>query len=262
MEETVVGIGIIGFVVGLLVGMTGTGGGTLTTPILIIWLGLRPLVAVGTGLVFLSVIKAIGAWAHHRSGNVDWRLVRLMALGSVPGAIIGILLLFGLRGISEELLDAIVTRLLAAVVITASLAILARFLLGERSAFRLSPMTRESRDEPSRRFTVVLGFVVGVLVSLTSVGGGTLVLAALVLFYGLSGRRMVGTDIAHALVLTSIAALGHLGTQSVDLPLAGNLLAGAIPGTLLGSRITVRFPERGLRGVLAAVLLFAGLSLL
>lgn len=263
MVEPSVAIGIIGFVVGALVGMTGVGGGALTMPLLIFWVGVRPIVAVGTDLTFLAVLKIVGAWAHHRWGNVDWRLVKLLAFGSVPGAVIGLGLLTYLRSISPELIDTIITRLLGTILITVSIIILARFVLRNRPIIASLRKPQVSQDnDPAAAFTVALGFVVGILVSLTSVGGGTLVVAALALFYQTSGRRIVGTDIAHALILTSVAASGHLGLGNVNILLVGNLLMGAIPGILIGSRITIQIPEQGLRAILASVLLAAGLRLL
>ena len=262
MFDTGIGIGVIGFAVGLLVGMTGTGGGALTVSLLIFGMGMRPITAVGTDLVFLSALKVIGAWAHHRHQNVDWRLVKLFAVGSVPGALAGVVVLSQVRSISEATVDLMITRLLGVVLIATAIAVLAKFAIGERRIFRFLPQARESQDAPSPRFTISLGFVVGVLVSLTSVGGGTLVAAALMTFYGLSGRRIVGTDVAHAVILTSVAAAGHVATQSVNLPVAMTLLVGAVPGVLLGSRFTVHIPDRGLRAVLASVLLAAGIRLI
>lgn len=260
MDDLGIGIALLGFGVGILVGMTGMGGGALTTPLLILWVGVRPVVAVGTDLLFLAVLKVVAAWAHHKWGNVDWRLVRLLALGSVPGALVGLLLLSGLRGISEEATDAGVTRLLGLVLIVAAIAVLTQFVLGERRP----RLPFSGGDVPARtpgpRSTVALGFVVGVLVSMTSVGGGSLIVASLVIFHRLSGRRIVGTDLAHALVLSTVATMGHIGMGSVNWVLALNLLAGAVPGVLLGSRATLRVPERGLRAVMGTVLLAAGVA--
>ncbi len=262
MVETGIGIGILGFVVGILVGMTGMGGGALTMPLLVFWIGIRPVVAVGTDLAFLAVLKLIGAWSHHRLGNVDWRLVRTLALGSVPGALVGLVILSFLSGVSTEYADAVITRLLGAMLIVLSVAMFARFLPAAKRVRDLLSARFGNHGLPAGRFSIAMGFVVGVLVSLTSVGGGTLIVGALILFYRMGGRQIVGTDIAHALILTSVAAAGHIGIGNVDLLLAGNLLIGAIPGVLIGSRLTVQIPERGMRAVLASVLLAAGLRLI
>jgi uncharacterized membrane protein YfcA len=260
MEDLGIGIALLGFVVGFLVGMTGMGGGALTTPVLILWVGVRPVVAVGTDLLFLAALKVVAAWAHHKWGNVDWRLVKLLALGSVPGAVVGLLLLSGLRGISEEATDAGVTRLLGLVLIVAAMAVLVQFFLGERRLRLPFSGGDDTAHAPTPRPIIVLGFVVGVLVSMTSVGGGSLVVASLVIFHRLSGRRIVGTDLAHALVLSAVATVGHIGMGSVIWVLALNLLVGAIPGVLLGSRATIRVPERGLRAIMGSALLVAGIA--
>ena len=256
-------LALIGFAVGILVGMTGTGGGALTTPLLIFWVGIRPIVAVGSGLLFLAILKGIGAWTHHQWGNIDWRLVRLLALGGVPGALLGILLLLELQTFSSEsATDAFIERTVGVVLIITAVAIAARFLIGERMASRFAFVGGIWDREPSVVFPVALGFITGVLVSLTSVGGGTLVVAFLAIFYRISGRRIVGTDIAQALILTSVASFGHIGVRSVDFILAGNLLVGAIPGLLVGGKILNYMPDRGLRAVLASVLLAAGVRML
>ena len=262
MVEPTIGIGLIGLVVGFLVGMTGMGGGALTMPLLVYWVGVRPITAVGTDLAFLAVLKTFGVWTHHQWGNVDWPLVRRLAMGSIPGALAGLLLLSFLRNASPTLADTIIARLLGTVLIAVSLTIFARTLpWTQRFGERLLGHRGESAA-PSTAATVALGFVVGVLVTLTSVGGGTLVVAALVTFYRMNGRSVVGTDVAHALILTSIAAAGHVGIGKVDFVLAANLLAGAIPGVILGSRMTLQLPEHGLRAVLGSVLLLAGLRLI
>ena len=260
--EPSIGIGLIGLTVGFLVGMTGMGGGALTMPLLVYWVGVRPVTAVGTDLAFLAVLKAFGAWTHHQWGNVDWRLVRRLALGSIPGAVVGLLLLALLRSSSPALADAVIARLLGAVLIAVSLTIFARALpWTQRWSDRLLG-GRDQPVEPSTATTLALGFVVGVLVTLTSVGGGTLIVAALVTLYRMNGRSIVGTDVAHALILTSVAAAGHVGIGRVDFLLAANLLVGAIPGVILGSRMTLKLPEHGLRAVLGSVLLVAGLRLI
>jgi uncharacterized membrane protein YfcA len=260
MAEASVGIGVLGFAVGLLVGMTGMGGGALTTPILIFWVGVRPVVAVGTDLLFLAALKVVAAFAHHRWGNVDWWIVRSLALGSVPGALLGHLLLSRLLSASPEMTDTLVTRLLGIVLIAAATAVLAQFLLGNgRVSLPFSGAV--GSDMPRRRWPMVaMGLVVGVLVTMTSVGGGTLIVATLVLFHRLNGRRIVGTDLAHALILSTVASAGHVAAGSVDVVLALNLLVGAVPGVLLGSRTTLRVPEWGMRAALGSVLLVAGVA--
>jgi uncharacterized membrane protein YfcA len=254
-------ISILGFVVGLLVGLTGMGGGALMTPALIL-LGLaRPAIAVGTDLVWGTLTKAVGAFVHHRQKTVDFTIVKRLAIGSIPGALAGLGLLTVLHKHGAEAMDRAIVRLLAIALMCVALSLFVRTIRG-----RVSPIetSRDSiRQSAPAWLTSVLGAVVGFLVSLTSVGSGSLIVACLVVLYPhTSMKRIVGSDILHALLLVGVSALGHLGLGSVNVPLLGALLVGSIPGVWVGSRMNAVVPERILQPILATTLFFLGYKLL
>jgi uncharacterized membrane protein YfcA len=245
-----------GLLVGSLVGLTGMGSGALMTPILILVVGVPPVTAVGTDLAYASLTKIVGGWQHARQQTVDWRLVRLLAAGSVPASLASVQLLEQLeRRVDIAAVDAIVRRGLGGVLILAAAALLLGALRARRAA------TSAAAAFPARR-VVVLGAVVGSLVGLTSVGSGSLVVALLSLSSPLAATTIVGTDIAHAAILTSAAAGAHGLAGNIEPPLLASLLAGSLPGVLLGSRLSVRIPATALRLVLAVVLLATAGALL
>lgn len=246
----------------MLVGMTGTGGGALTVPVLIFWAGLRPIAAVGTSLVFMIGLKSVGAWQHYRLGNIDGSLVRLLAFGSVPGALVGTLAVSPAVQMTNSQVDTLVSRLLGLMLIVTALAMFVRLLPIEHQLSRLLGLTGMNAGTAGPRFSITLGFAIGVLVSLTSVGGGTLLVAALALRRDMPGRKIVGTDVAHALILSAVASAGHIGAQNVDVSIVAGLSLGAIPGVLVGARLTTRVPDRVLYAILGSVITAAGLRLL
>lgn len=253
-------ISILGFVIGLLVGLTGMGGGALMTPALIL-LGLaRPVIAVGTDLVWGTLTKAVGAVVHYRQKTVDFKIVKRLAIGSIPGALGGLALLALLQKHGIEAMDRVVVRMLAIALMCVALSLFVRATRGRRPA-----------DSPSKNFlnkrrawvTSLLGAAVGFLVSLTSVGSGSVIVACLVVLYPASPmKRIVGSDIVHALLLVGVSALGHLGIGSINVPLLGALLIGSIPGVFLGSKMSAVVPERVLQPILATTLFFLGYKLL
>jgi uncharacterized protein len=252
-------ISILGFVVGLLVGLTGMGGGALMTPALIL-LGLaRPVIAVGTDLVWGALTKAVGAFVHCRQKTVDFTIVKRLALGSIPGALSGLALLAHLHKHGVEAADRVIVRMLAIALMCVALSLFVRAVRGRGSQIEASNEGVMQRAW----WTSVLGAVVGFLVSLTSVGSGSLIVACLVVLYpGSSMRRIVGSDILHALILVGISAIGHLGLGSVDIQLLGVLLVGSIPGVWIGSKMNAVVPERILQPILATTLFFLGYKLL
>lgn len=251
-------VSVLGFVVGLLVGITGTGGGALLTPLLILLGWAPPMVAVGTDLVWSTLTKAAGAVVHWRQHTVDLTIVKRLAMGS--GALIGLALLAHLHASGTHDLDRLVLRLLGAALVCVALSLFWRALRGSR------PATTSLGEHDKRRLEWIItltGLVVGFLVSITSVGSGSLIIASLVVLYpGTPLRRMVGSDIVHALLLVGVSALGHLGLGSINFGLLGALLIGSIPGVWLGSRMTARVPEKALRPVLGTTLLLLGYKLL
>lgn len=247
-----------GFVVGFLVGMTGVGAGSLMTPFLITQVGVPPPLAVGTDLLFASITKASAAAPHHTFGNVNWRIVRWLAAGSVPGALAMLGLLHYLDT-DAVTLASVIKRALAAVLVLSAIAILVTPLLLKR-VWTGAP---EAPDFPVRpALTLLLGLVLGAVVTLTSVGAGAIGVVVLTLLYpALLTRRLIGTDIVHAVPLTLVSGLGHLSIGNADFTLLGLLLAGSLPGIAIGSRLTGRMPDWFLRLALSAILAFAASQL-
>ncbi len=246
-----------GLLVGLLVGATGVGGGSLMTPLLVLVMGVAPATAVGTDLLYASLTKIGGAWAHGRRNNINWRICGLLAAGSLPASAALLLAHSQLNlGANPDVLK----QCLGVVLMLSAVALLLRNRLQE---FALGRAPNGSPKPVSPIATVVTGAVVGALVTATSVGAGALGVAALLFLYpSISTTRIVGTDIAHAVPLTMLAGLGHASLGHVDVHLLGNLLLGSLPGVYLGSRLSRVLPERILRGILAAVLVLVAARLL
>ncbi len=245
-----------GFVVGLVVGVTGVGGGSLMTPLLVLVFGVAPVTAVGTDLLFAALTKTGGAWAHARRGNVAWSIVGWLAAGSVPASAVTLLLLH-LFVPDPGKLSAIVSVALGFALILTAGALLFREKLHAWAARHAASGPRSTTRSAQR--TVALGAVLGVLVTVSSVGAGALGVTILFLLYpSLAVARIVGTDIAHAVPLTLVAGLGHAAAGAVDWQLLGALLAGSLPGIWLGSALSQKIPERLLRGALAAMLILIG----
>jgi uncharacterized protein len=245
-----------GFVVGALVGMTGVGGGSLMTPLLVLIFGIHPSTAVGTDLLYAAVTKTGGTFVHHCRRTIDWQVTRRLATGSIPAAIATLIVLYelGVRGGASP--PAITIVLACALIMTAICVVAHRKLL---------MLIRGS--EPDRRrvaiCTIGAGIVLGMLVTLSSVGAGAIGMTALVLLYpGTPIARLVGSDIAHAVPLTLVAGIGHWLLGSVNWQILVSLLLGSLPGIYLGSHFAARVPDRILRPVLAATLLLVGVRML
>jgi uncharacterized membrane protein YfcA len=249
---------VAGFVVGGLIGMTGLGGGSLMTPLLIVVFGVNPTTAVGTDLLFAACTKSVGTLAHSYARSIEWRIVKLLAVGSVPATAIGLVLL-AMIDLKSDSAQRLVTGLLAAVLLMTSIVLFGTNPIRERYGnFFLS-----ISDQTVSRLTVALGSIVGFLVTFTSVGAGALGVATLILLYPkMPSSRIVGSDIAHAVPLTLLAGSGHLMIGSLDPVLLVHLLVGSLPGVLAGTFMTRIAPERVLRGVLAVVLFGLGLKLM
>jgi uncharacterized protein len=248
-----------GFLIGFLVGMTGVGAGALTTPLLISGFAVPPAVAVGTDLLFASITKASAAWRHQRLGNVDWHILRALAAGSLPGAT-GMLAWLYFAKPEVHALAQNIRHTLAFALIASAVSIAAYPWLVHHDA---SVSTVASGKRRRQIATAALGVVLGMLVTMTSVGAGAIGVVVLTIIYpALMARRLIGTDIVHAIPLTFFAGLGQLGMGNVDFPILAALLVGSVPGIALGSRITGIIPDRLLRLVLAFVLLYAASALL
>ncbi len=250
---------VSGFFVGMLVGATGVGGGSLMTPLLVLVMGVAPATAVGTDLLYASLTKVGGAWAHGRRNNIDWRICGLLAAGSLPAAAATLLALSQLS-VNPEHYASVLKQCLGVALMISAAALLLRNRLHEM-ALRRSAGTALEPSAPIT--TVVTGAVVGALVTATSVGAGALGVAALLFLYPkLATTRIVGTDIAHAVPLTLLAGLGHASLGGVDLHLLGNLLLGSLPGVWVGSHLSRALPEQFLRILLACVLVLVASRLL
>jgi hypothetical protein len=241
---------LAGFAVGVLVGLTGVGGGSLMTPLLILLFGIHPATAVGTDLLFAATTKTAGSLVHGLSRTIDWSVVRRLAAGSVPMAVLTMCVLSYLDINSVVARDLITAFLAVALFLTAVVLVFRKWIIA-RYSDRISSLSTER----IATITVVMGGILGVLVTLTSVGAGAIGVTALILLYPkLSTSRIVGTDIVHAVPLTFAAGIGHWLLGSTDISLFVSLILGSIPGILIGSYLAVRVPERALRIVLAVTL--------
>jgi uncharacterized protein len=239
-----------GFAVGLLVGMTGVGGGSLMTPILILFFGIHPATAVGTDLLYAAATKTAGSLVHGFNRTIDWQVVRRLAVGSVPMTVVTLLAL-SLFDINSSASRDLTTAALTVALFATAVALVFRDRIVSRYARRIAAL-------PAQRIaflTVCVGALLGVLVSITSVGAGAIGVVALVLLYpGIPTARIVGSDIAHAVPLTLAAGVGHWFLGSIDAGVLVSLLLGSVPGILIGSQAAVRIPETALRVVLAVTL--------
>jgi uncharacterized membrane protein YfcA len=251
-------LALAGLLVGVLVGMTGMGGGSLMTPILILLFNFNPAVAVGTDILHGAVFKSFGAVRHRRLGTVRLRLGSWMLLGSAPMSLVGVWAVGYLTGRYGEGVDSVQGKVLACTLIVGGLAFLAKAIMHRQGPVKeLGHLS--NRD---RIVAVAIGAVGGFVVGLTSVGSGTLFGLALLFAFPLSAKIIVGTDIFHAAALLWVAGFGHLVAGNVDLGAIGWLLLGSIPGVLIGSQVSVGVPDRTLRFALAAALILSGIKLL
>jgi uncharacterized protein len=243
-----------GFVVGLLVGQTGVGGGSLMTPILVLLFRIHPATAVGTDLLYAAASKSVGTLVHGANHTVDWRVVGRLASGSVPFTILTLLALSRLDIASPEM-SRVISYVLGVALLLTSCALMLRRQVIAATGPAMDRITPRAR----LWLTVGCGALLGVLVSISSVGAGAIGVTVLVLLYPeLQLARIVGSDIAHAVPLTLIAGIGHWWLGSVDWALLTSLLAGSIPGIMLGSYLTRFVPEWVLRPLLAVVLFLVG----
>jgi hypothetical protein len=251
---------VFGFGVGLLVGTTGMGGGSLMTPLLILVFGIKPVVAIGTDLAYGAVTKTVGGWRHFRKGTVDFGISAWLAAGSIPGAIGGVIVLDRLHDAYGEDFDTIVLVLVAGALLITGVAVLARALF-------LPKLVERERDTVEldvrhKVAAVTIGLSVGFVLGVTSAGSGALIAIGLILVFRLTPHRVVGTDVFHAAILLWVAGAAHFVSGNVDLALAANILVGSVPGVWIGASISTRMPSSGLRPALGIVLLASGLGLL
>jgi len=255
------GAAALGMVVGFLIGLTGMGGGAMMTPLLL-WTGwAAPTVAVGTDLVWNALTKTVGAAVHYRHKNVNLQLVWRLAAGSIPGALLGLYLLAVLKkSAGVAYLDHLIVRVLGVTLMLVAVGIIFRSYI-----HRWLPATATRSATPENLggcHVPLLGFIVGMLVSFTSVGSGSLIVTTLLLMFpGERLNRLVGSDVFHGVLIVGVAALGHWHLGDVNLSLVSGLLLGSIPGVSLGSFIASRIPEGTLRPAVATLLFVTGVKL-
>jgi uncharacterized membrane protein YfcA len=248
---------IFGFGIGAMVGMTGMGGGTLMTPLLIFFFGIKPVTAIGTDIFYAAVTKTVGGWRHLRMGTVNMSLALWLAAGSVPAAVTGVWAISVLQSkVGEERLDSIVYALLGGTLLMVGIITLARALI-------LSKLVEERDDfELKRRHKVAavgIGATTGFVIGITSAGSGTVIAILLIAVYRLTPRKVVGTDVFHAAILLWAAGVAHWVGGNVDFVLAGNILLGSVPGVIVGSNYAARAPVSFLRTALGVVLIASGI---
>ena len=264
-----VGPALFGLLVGFLVGLTGVGGGSLMTPFLVAVVGVPAPTAVGTDLVYATVTKLTGSVQHYRQRSVNLEVALFLGMGSIPAGLLGVVTLEYM----ERIFDAALLKSVMISIIAATLV-----LVGASLIFREYFMPRRGGDDASgkpgvwsgkgpmstrrRAYTVVFGAMGGYLVGLTSIGSGSIMAIILLLLYPLAPAVVVGTDIAHATVLSLVVGVAHMTQGNVDFALAGTLLLGSIPGVLIGSRLAPYIPGKPLKTILACMLIFVGVRLL
>ncbi|MGV3480079.1 MAG: sulfite exporter TauE/SafE family protein [Sphingobium sp.] len=249
---------LAGLFVGILVGMTGVGGGSLMTPILVLLFGFHPAVAVGTDLLYAAVTKSVGSAVHGWRRSVEWRIVGRLAAGSLPAACLSLLVLSHMGRPSAATAHLITVALGLALLATGLSLVFRRQILAWSSAHRV-----DRGEVRTTTLTILLGVVIGVAVALTSVGAGAIGATVLLALYPrLSISRIAGTDIAHAVPLALVSGIGHWWMGNVDVSLLASLLLGSVPGIVIGSLVASRVDEGRLRLILAVTLIIVGVQLI
>jgi uncharacterized membrane protein YfcA len=248
---------LFGLGIGVLVGMTGMGGGSLMTPLLILIFGIQPTTAIGTDIFYSAVTKTVGGWRHFRMKTVNMELVRWLATGSVPAAVAGVAIVSVLQDhIGEDRLDALVYAVLGGTllmvgVITLARALILRSLIDERDRFEV-----ERRHKIA---AIAIGATTGFVIGVTSAGSGTVIAILLIAVYRLAPKKVVGTDVFHAAILLWAAGIAHWVGGNVDFVLAANILIGSIPGVVIGAALSDKAPQGFIRTALGLVLIGSGI---
>jgi uncharacterized membrane protein YfcA len=257
---------LFGLLVGFLVGLTGVGGGSLMTPFLVAVMGIPAPTAVGTDLTFATLTKFTGSLQHYRQQSVNLEVALFLGLGSIPAGLLGVATLEWIKGSFEpEMVQSIMITIIALTLVLVGASLIFRNFLPENPQRRSGKKIWDGKSRMSRRrrfYTVVFGAMGGYLVGLTSIGSGSIMAVILLLLYPIAPAVIVGTDIAHATVLSLVVGLAHMTQGNVDFALAGSLLLGGVPGVLVGSRLAPWVPGKPLKMILATMLIFVGLRLL
>lgn len=255
-----IGFVIAGLIVGFIVGLTGVGGGSLMTPILL-WFGIPPTTAVGTDLLYAAFTKMGGIFVHHKKKNIDWSITAWLSLGSVPAALLTLWILNRIKTDISAINSVIKCSLGWALLFTSVAIIFKKKLMVIAQKYSGDKFHRESKTQNA--LTVAIGVLLGVTVTLTSIGAGALGTVTLFfLFPLLPTPKLVGTEIAHAVPLTLVAGLGHASMGNLDLTLLGQLLMGSLPGIFIGSLLSGKVPDLLLRNAIAIMLFFVGYNLI
>jgi uncharacterized membrane protein YfcA len=251
---------LFGFGVGILIGLTGVGGGSLMTPLLIFFLGTQPVVAIGTDLAYGALTKTLGAWRHLRKGTVDRRVALWLAAGSCPGAVGGVVAVEAIERHYGDRFSEVLLTALGCALFLVGIAVIVRALFlqvlleRERDTVPMTPRTKA--------MAVALGLVLGAILGMTSVGSGALIGLALIVVFRLTPQRVVGTDVFQASILMWVAGLTHLAYGNVDVGLMVNILVGSLPGVWIGASLVTRGPTAGLRIALGVILFASALGIL
>lgn len=248
---------MMGLIVGFLVGLTGVGGAALLTPFLIL-LGINPVVAVGTDFVYNSITKLFGSIQHFRQKTINLQLVKYLAIGSIPSALIALLFL-QIYGSTQYLQGEIIKTALGYVLIIVAIATIIKTLFGQK--FKQNTYMEKPLDQKVT-VTIMVGVILGFIVGLTSVGSGSLFALAMLYLYNLKASELVGTDIAHAFILVTVSGIIHMGLGNVNFMLVLNLLVGSIPGVILGSTLSAKVPVKPLRTFIGILILMSGIKLI
>ena len=237
-----------GFGIGVLVGMTGMGGGALMTPLLILLFGVSPTTAIGTDILYAAITKTVGGWRHFKMKTVNMGLVFWLAVGSVPSAVFGVQLVAWLQGqIGEEKLDSLVYAVLGGTLLMVGIITLARALILARTISERDDFKIELRHK-----------VAAVTIGVTSAGSGTVIAVLLIAVFRLTPKHVVGTDVFHAAIVLWAAGIAHFGHGNVDLGLVGNILLGSVPGVVVGAALMGRINQDTIRIALGIVLILSG----
>ena len=249
---------VFGLGVGILIGLTGIGGGSLMTPLLVIFAGVAPVTAIGTDLAYGAVTKTVGGWRHWRKGTVDFGVSGWLAVGSVPGSLVGVWLLDRLHHAHGKSFDDTLLLIVAGALLVVGISVLGRALFMPKLVARERHQVELTTG--AKAGAVAIGLLLGLILGLTSVGSGALIGLALILVFKLTPRRVVGTDVFHAAVLLWVAGFAHFLSGNVDFALMGTILIGSLPGVWIGSGLIDKVPSNGLRPALGCVLLGSALG--
>jgi uncharacterized membrane protein YfcA len=249
-----------GFGVGILIGLTGIGGGSLMTPLLVLFAGISPVVAIGTDLAYGAITKTLGGWRHLRKGTVDLGVSKWLAVGSVPGALVGVWLLDRLHAAYGKSFEPALLIVIAIALLVVALTILARALFMPKLVAREVYAIEQTRR--TKLTAIGIGAILGLILGVTSVGSGALIGLALILVFKLTPHRVVGTDVFHAAILLWAAGLAHIASGNVDFLLMATILVGSLPGVLVGTQLIGHVSSGVLRPTLGCVLLGSALGVL